>query len=43
MPEWVYVLGAYRKNVDRVDLLSRAIVLMGGAMAFYEKAEVSAT
>jgi hypothetical protein len=36
MPEWVYVLGA-SKNVDRAELLSRMMVLMGGAMAFYEK------
>ncbi len=36
MPEWVYVLGA-SKNVDRAELLSRVMVLMGGAMAFYDK------
>ena len=36
MPDWVYVLGA-SKNVDRAELLSRMMVLMGGAMAFYEK------
>jgi hypothetical protein len=36
MPEWVYVLGA-SKNVDRAELLSRIMVLMGGAMAFYDK------
>ncbi len=36
MPEWVYVLGASR-NVDRAELLSRTMVLMGGAMAFYDK------
>jgi hypothetical protein len=36
MPEWVYVLGA-SKNVDRAELLSRMMVLMGGAMAFYDK------
>lgn len=36
MPEWVYVLGA-AKNVDRAELLSRMMVLTGGAMAFYDK------
>jgi hypothetical protein len=36
MPEWVYVLGA-SKNVDRAELLSRMTLLMGGAMAFYDK------
>jgi hypothetical protein len=36
MPEWVYVLGA-SKNVDRAELLSRVMVLLGGAMAFYDK------
>jgi hypothetical protein len=36
IPEWVYVLGA-SKNVDRAELLSRIMVLMGGAMAFYDK------
>jgi hypothetical protein len=36
MPEWVYVL-AGAKKVDRPELLSRIMVLMGGAMAFYEK------
>jgi hypothetical protein len=36
MPEWVYVLGA-SKNVDRAELASRMMVLMGGAMAFYDK------
>jgi len=36
MPEWVYVLGA-SKNVERAELLSRMMVLMGGAMAFYDK------
>jgi len=36
MPEWVYVLGASKK-VDRAELLSRIMVLMGGAMAFYDK------
>jgi hypothetical protein len=36
MPEWVYVLGA-SKNVDRAGLLSSMTVLMGGAMAFYDK------
>jgi hypothetical protein len=36
MPEWVYVLGA-SKDLDRADLLSRCMLLMGGAMAFYEK------
>jgi hypothetical protein len=38
MPDWVYVLGASR-NVDRAELLSRITVLMGGAMAFYEKSK----
>jgi hypothetical protein len=36
MPEWVYIIGASR-NVDRAELLSRMMLLMGGAMAFYEK------
>lgn len=36
MPDWVYVLGA-AKNVDRAELLSRIMLLMAGAMAFYEK------
>ncbi len=36
MPDWVYVIGA-SKNIDRAELLSRIMVLMGGAMAFYEK------
>jgi len=36
MPDWVYVLGASKK-VERAELLSRMMVLMGGAMAFYEK------
>ena len=36
MSDWVYVVGAARK-VDRSELLSRVMVLMGGAMAFYEK------
>jgi len=36
MPEWVYVLGASR-NVDRAELLSRMMVLMAAAMAFYDK------
>jgi hypothetical protein len=36
MPDWVYVLGAAKK-VDRAELLSRIMVLMSGAMAFYEK------
>jgi hypothetical protein len=38
MPDWVYVVGA-AKNIDRADLLSRTMVLMGGAMAFYEKSK----
>jgi hypothetical protein len=36
MPDWVYVLGGAKK-VDRPELLSRIMKLMGGAMAFYEK------
>jgi hypothetical protein len=36
MPDWVYVLGA-SKNVNRTKLLSRMMVLIGGAMAFYDK------
>ena len=36
MPDWVYVVGA-AKNVDRPEVLSRAMLLMGSAMAFYEK------
>jgi hypothetical protein len=36
MPEWVYVLGA-SKNVDRAELLSRMMLLIGGAMGFYDK------
>lgn len=36
MPDWVYVLGA-SKNVDRAELLSRMMLLMGGAMTFYDK------
>jgi hypothetical protein len=36
MPEWVYLLGASKK-VDRAELLSRMMLLMGGAMAFYDK------
>jgi hypothetical protein len=38
MPDWVYVLGAAKK-VDRAELLSRTMVLLGGAMAFYEKSK----
>ena len=38
MPDWVYVVGA-AKNVDQAELLSRTMVLMGGAMAFYEKSK----
>jgi hypothetical protein len=38
MPDWVYVLGASKK-VDRAELLSRIMLLMGGAMAFYEKSK----
>ena len=37
-PEWVYVLGA-SQNVDRGKLLARIMVLMGGAMSFYEKSK----
>lgn len=36
MPDWVYVLGA-SKSIDRAELLSKIMVLMGGAMAFYDK------
>lgn len=36
MPEWVYVPGA-SKNVDRAELLSRMMLLIGGAMTFYDK------
>jgi hypothetical protein len=36
MPDWVYVLGA-SKNLDRAELLSRTMLLLGGAMAFYDK------
>jgi hypothetical protein len=36
MPDWVYVLGASR-NVNRAELLSKIMQLMGGAMAFYER------
>jgi hypothetical protein len=36
MPDWVYVVAA-AKNVDQAELLSRALVLLAGAMAFYEK------
>lgn len=38
MPEWVYVLGA-SKSVARAEVLSRMMLLMGGAMAFYDKAK----
>ena len=38
MPDWVYVLGASRK-VNRAELLSRIMVLMVGALAFYEKSK----
>jgi len=38
MPDWVYVVGA-AKNVDQPELLSRIMVLMGGAMSFYEKSK----
>lgn len=36
MSDWVYVVGAARK-VERAELLSKIMVLMGGAMAFYDK------
>lgn len=36
MPDWVYVVAA-TKNVDRAEVLSRAMLLMEGAMAFYKK------
>jgi hypothetical protein len=38
MPDWVYVVGA-AKNIDRAELLSKIIELMGGAMAFYKKSK----
>ena len=36
MPDWVYVVGA-AKSIHQADLLSRTMVLMGGAMSYYEK------
>jgi hypothetical protein len=36
MPDWVFIV-ASSKNIDRPDVLNRALTLMKGAMAFYEK------
>jgi hypothetical protein len=35
-PEWVYVFGA-SKNVDPKEVWSRIMMLVRGAMAYYEK------
>jgi hypothetical protein len=37
MPDWIYVVAASR-NLERAELLSRLTTLLGGAMAFYGRA-----